>query len=97
MMSRPALEQTWREVDAQGHVYRLRAGETGTGSWRAYVAGATTKASAATLQRAVPGARTGIRSAGWSAEGPTAAAALDALEERIRAAVGDATRPDPAR
>jgi hypothetical protein len=83
-----------RVINAQGHVYRLQAGETGAGSWRAYVSSGSTKGSAATLLRAVPGARASIGSAGWSAEGPTAEAALDALEERIRAAVEEATRAD---
>lgn len=94
----------FRPVEIQGHAFQLTAsraeGETG---WTARVSRYAATAGAASFQRPIPGVDADpsdffgmtLALAGALQEtGPTEEAALDALEARLRAAVGDAVRVD---
>jgi hypothetical protein len=88
-MTRPELGRHRREIDVEGIAYDLRADPDVRGGWRATVAAERVgDGGEAAIDALGNAAADAIR--GWSARDGSDGEALDALERRIRAAVGDA-------
>lgn len=84
-----------RDVDAQGHGFKLSATPLPSGGWRAMAIGHAPSAHAPDLPQPRPGSfgvgsPLGVVEDGWSADGATAEGALDALQERVGAAIREA-------
>ena len=97
----PPDHPTEREIDVGGHVYALAALPAGEGAgWLARIERYSLTANAAALQHPILDQRSQLHDQAAiittvRATGPTAQAALDALAERLRAVVAEATQVDP--
>ena len=90
----------FRETEIEGHAYRLAASRPAAGgAWAARITSYTLLGGATAPLRPILDGRSLMHDLlavvhAFDATGPTAAAALDALEEKIRTAIGEAVRAD---
>lgn len=99
-MSTPATgKPNEREIEIRGHAYALAAWPAADTGWLARIVRYTLKSGTAALLRPILDGRSQLHDQAaivstMRATGPTAEAALDALVDRLRAAVTEATRAD---